>query len=114
MIYRTLIALAVAVALGCVPMATNALAAGHPAGHGGGGHAMGGHAMGGHARGGHAMGGHARAGHGARYGGGYYGGGGSIYDSCGGYYGPAYGCPGYGIPLVGGLIGGVLGGYGPF
>ena len=109
MIHKTLITLATAVALGCAPMATNALAAGHPAGHGGGGHAMGGHAVGGHA-----MGGHTRGGHGTRYGGGYYGGGGPIYDSCGGYYGPAYGCPGYGIPLVGGLIGGVLGGYGPF
>jgi hypothetical protein len=45
---------------------------------------------------------------------GYYGGGGPIYDSCGGYYGPGYGCPGYGIPLVGGLIGGVLGSYAPY
>lgn len=119
MIHKTLITLATAVALGCAPMATIALAAGHPAGHGSGGHAMGGHAVGGHAMGGHAMGGHTmgghtRGGHGTRYGGGYYGGGGPIYDSCGGYYGPAYGCPGYGIPLVGGLIGGVLGGYGPF
>ena len=35
---KTLIALAAAVALGCVPVATNALAAGgHPGGHGGGG-----------------------------------------------------------------------------
>ena len=55
-----------------------------------------------------------RGGYGARYGDGYYGGGGPIYDSCGGYYGPGYGCPGYGIPLVGGLIGGVLGSYAPY
>jgi hypothetical protein len=107
---KTIIALTAAVALGCVPLATNALAAGHPGGHGGG-HASGGHAMG-----------HARAGHGARYGGGYnrggyyggdyYGGGAPIYDSCGGgYYGPGYGCPGYGVPLVGGVINGILGGY---
>jgi hypothetical protein len=63
------------------------------------------------------MGGHARGGHGARYGGGYYGGA-PIYNSCGGYYGPDYGpnygCPGYGVPFVGGLIGDVLGGYGLF
>ena len=71
---------------------------------------------------------HAGGGHVARYGGGYgggyrggygggYYGGGPIYDSCAGYgygygYGPGYGCPGYGIPLVGGVINGVLGGYG--
>jgi len=101
MLHKTLIALAAAVALGCVPVATNALAAGHSGGHGGGGHA------GGHAIGGHAMGGHARGGHVARYGGGYRSG--PIYDRCG-----SYSCPGYGVPLVGGLIGGVLGGYGPF
>ena len=58
--------LAAAVALGCVPMATNALAANNPVVmaavvHGGGGHAMGGH-PGGHAMGGHA-GGHAHGGH---------------------------------------------------
>jgi hypothetical protein len=64
--------------------------------------------------GGHIMGGHVRGGYGARCGDGYYGGGGPIYDSCGGYYGPGYGCPGYGIPLVGGLIGGVLGSYAPY
>ena len=113
-LHKTLIALVAAVALGCVPMTTTAFAAGH--GHGGG-HA-GGHA-GGHG-GGHA--GYARAGgyaHGGRYarggGGGYYVGGGPIYDSCAGYgYGPGYGCPGYGVPLVGGVINGILGGYGPF
>ena len=57
MLHKTLIALAAAVALGCVPMATNALAADNPAGHGGGGHGGGGHAVGGHS-GGHVMGGH--------------------------------------------------------
>jgi heterogeneous nuclear ribonucleoprotein A1/A3 len=122
---KTLITFAAAVALGCVPVATNALAASH-AGHGGGGghaHAMGGHAMGGHAMRGHAMGGRAgfaRGGHVARYGGygGGYGYGGPVYDSCSGYgYGPGYGyrgCPGYGVPLVGGVINGILGGYGPY
>ncbi len=112
MLHKTLVALVAATALGCVPVATTAFAAGHPGGgggHGGGGHGGGGHAMGGHG-GGHAMAGHARGGHGARYGGGYYGGGGPIYDSCYGY-GPGYGCPGYGIPLVGGVINGILGGY---
>jgi hypothetical protein len=36
------------VALGCVPVATNALAASHAGGGHSGGHAMGGHAIGGH------------------------------------------------------------------
>ena len=45
---KTLIALAAAVALGCVPVATNALAAGHQnGGHGGGGQASAGRAGGG-------------------------------------------------------------------
>jgi hypothetical protein len=106
-LHKTLIVLVAAVALGCVPVATNALAEGHSGGHGGGGHAMGGHATGGHATGGHAMGGYARGGHGARYGGGYNSG--PVYDSCG--YGYNNGCAGYGVPLVGGLINGVLRGY---
>jgi hypothetical protein len=107
-LHRTLVAFAAVAALGCLPMATIALAA--PQGHSGGAHAMAGHAGGGHvARSG---GGHvARHGgsRGAQYGGGY---GGSIYDSCAGYYSAGYGgCPGYGVPLVGGLVNGVLGGY---
>jgi hypothetical protein len=111
-LHKTLIAFAAAAALGCLPMPTTASAA---PGHGG-------HAMAAHARSG---GGHfARngGGRGAGYG---YGGGyssGPIYDSCAGYgngyaYGPGYGyggCPGYGVPLVGGVINGVLGGYGPY
>jgi hypothetical protein len=105
-LHRTLVAFAAVTALGCLPMATIALAA--PQGHSGGAHAMAGHAGGGHvARSG--------GGHGARYGGGYGGGyGGPVYDSCAGYgygYGAGYGCPGYGVPLVGGLVNGVLGGY---
>ncbi len=109
MLHKTLIALAASVALGCLPMATTALAA----------HGHGGHAVAGHARGGHV----ARSGGGrvARSGGGGYGGGyvnGPIYDSCAGYgYGPGYGysgCPGYGVPLVGRVINGILGGYGPY
>jgi hypothetical protein len=109
---KTIIALTAAVALGCVPMTTDALAAGQPNGRAGG-HAMGGHAMGGHAVGGHAVAGYARGGHGARYGR-YYEGGAPIYDSCGdGSYGPGYGCPSYGVPLVGGVINGIFGDYGP-
>jgi hypothetical protein len=147
---KTLIALAAAVTLGCVPVATNALAAGHQNnGHGGGqttyGHAMGGHAMAGPARGGRGVatnpsGGRVvvRSGGGGYYGGGgggYYGGervvvrsggggyyGGEtvyrdpVYDSCAGYgYGDGYGgCPGYGIPIVGGVINEILGGYGTY
>jgi hypothetical protein len=103
--YKTLVALAAAVALSCVPAATNVLAADHSGGHAGGGHAAG-HAMGGHATVGHARVG-SGGGHVARYGGGNRSG--PIYNSCG-----YYNCPGYGVPLVGGLINGVLGGYGPF
>jgi hypothetical protein len=107
--HKTFIALTTAVALGCVPFATNAFAAGQPAGGHSSGHAMSGHAMSGHAMSGHAMGGHpgyARGGHGGQYGGGYYGNG-PVYDTCDGYNG----CPGYGVPFVGGLINGALGGY---
>jgi hypothetical protein len=100
--HRTIIAFTAAVALGCVPFATNAVAAGHPEGGHSAGHAMSGHAMGGHSR-------SARGGHGSRYGGGYYGGNGPIYDTCDGYSGN--GCPGFGVPFVGGLINGVTGGY---
>jgi hypothetical protein len=107
-LHKTLIALVAAAALGCLPMATTALAAphhghgGHVAAHGGGGH-------------------YARSGGGGYYGGGYGGGyvNGPIYDSCAGYgygygygYGPGYGyggCPGYGVPLVGGVINGIFG-----
>jgi hypothetical protein len=100
--HKTIIAVTAAVALGCVPVASNAAAAGHPGGGHSGGHATAGHATGGYGRGGYARGG-------ARYGGGYYRGGGPIYDTCDGYYGN--GCPGVGVPFVGGLINGVLGGY---
>ena len=70
MFNRTIITVAAAVALGCMPVATNALAtpavvtAADNAG-----------------------GGYARGGHSARYGGGYYGGTEPIYDSCDGYDG---------------------------
>ena len=108
MLRKTLIALAAVAALGSLPMATTALAAPHA--HGGSGHAVAGHANGGHvARYG--------GGHYARYGGGHvvrYGGGysnGPLYDSCSGYGYGYGGCPGYGVPLVGGLINGALGGY---
>jgi hypothetical protein len=139
MLYKkTLIALAAAVALGCVPMATNASAAGHQNnGHGGGGQAFAGHGGGGQAfagRGGsgHMMAGPARGGYGsAGYarggrvvvrsgGGGYYGGGvpiydnGPIYDSCSGYGYGYGGCPGNGVPIVGAVINGIFGGYGGY
>ena len=107
MFHKTIIAVTAAVALGCVPVASNAAAAGHPGGGHSGGHATAGHATAGHATGGYGRGGYARGG--ARYGGGYYRGGGPIYDTCDGYYGN--GCPGVGVPFVGGLINGVLGGY---
>jgi hypothetical protein len=104
-LHKTLIALAAAVALGCVPVATNSLAADHPANHASARHAAGGHAVGGHAMVGYAHGGHV-----ARYGSGYRTG--PIYNSCAGY---SYGrCPGYGVPLVGGVINGILGGYDPY
>ena len=112
MLRKTLIALAAAAALGCVPVVTNALAAGHPDNH-----ASARHAAAGHATDRHSMAGYARGGHVARYGyrhGPIYNG--PIYDSCPGY-GPGYGgyggCPGYG-GVVGGLIGSVLGGYRPY
>jgi hypothetical protein len=123
---KTFIALAAAVALGCVPVATNALAAGHPGGHGGGGQAFaghgGGHAMAGPARGGNGSAGYARGGRVVvrSGGGGYYGGGGPvydngpIYDSCSGYGYGYGGCPGYGVPIVGAVINGILGGYGGY
>jgi hypothetical protein len=93
---KTIIAVTAAAALSCMPVATNALAADHP----GGGH---GQALSRHAMEGHAGGGYARGGHRARYGGG------PIYDTCDGYH--DNGCPGFGVPYVGGLINGVLGGY---
>ena len=123
---KTFIALAAAVALGCVPAATNALAAGHPGGHGGGGQAFaghgGGHAMAGPAHGGNGSAGYARGGRVVvrSGGGGYYGGGGPvydngpIYDSCSGYGYGYGGCPGYGVPIVGAVINGILGGYGGY
>jgi hypothetical protein len=109
-LHKTLVALAAAATLGCVPVATNALAANHASNHANARHAAVGHAMGRHS-----MAGYARGGHVARYGGGYRYGpiyNGPIYDSCSGYgYGYGYGgCPGYGGG-VGGLIGSVLGGY---
>ena len=94
------------------------------------GHAMGGHAMDGHAMDGHATASYAHRGDGARYGRsyeggapiydsyggqGYYEGGAPIYDSCSdGSYGTGYGCRGYGVPFVGGVINGIFGGYAPY
>ncbi len=109
MFHKTIIAITAAVALGCLPVSTNALAADHLGDGHSGRKAVSGQAVSGHAAGGHAKSGYARGGHGARYGGGNYGGSGPIYDTCAGYHGN--GCPGFGVPYVGGLINGVLGGY---
>lgn len=120
MLRKTLIAFASAATLGCLPMATTALAAhngsaghnGHAAARSGSGHIA--------ARGAGAHYARSGGGRGVGYGGGYVGG--PIYDSCAGYgygygYGPGYGyngCSGNGVPLVGQVINGVLGGYGPY
>jgi hypothetical protein len=112
-LHKTLVAFAAAATLGCLSMATPALAAHAHAGNGR--HVAAARSGSGHvARYGGGRG--VRYGHVARYGDGYVNG--PIYDSCAGYgYGPGYGyrgCRGYGVPLVGGLINGVLGGYGPY
>jgi hypothetical protein len=110
---KTLIAFAGAATLGCLPMATTALAA-HSGSVGHSGHVAG-RSAGVHVA---RSGGGRGVGYGGGYGGGYVSG--PIYDSCAGYgygYGPGYGyngCPGYGVPLVGRVINGVLGGYGPY
>jgi len=112
--HKTLIAFAAAATLGCLPMATTAMAAHTHAGN------VGRVAVANSGRGHVARSGGRGYGHVARYGGGYVNG--PIYDSCAGYgygygYGPGYGydgCRGYDVPLVGGLINGVLGGYGPY
>jgi hypothetical protein len=113
--HRTLIAFAAAVALGCVPVATNALAAGHPAGHANVGRASGGHPAGGPGFARSARSGRiARSGRGYGYGPAYNA---PIYDSCANYgygYDPGYGCPGYGVPVVDGVINGILNGYAPY
>jgi hypothetical protein len=118
MLHRNLIAFTAAVVLGCVPVTSNALAAGHPGGHGGGGRAAGAHAMGGHAMAGHARGGYSgrRFAGGRRFGPGYGGG-----YGCNGYYGNygyynGYNGCGYnpGAAVVGGLIGGALNGVGRY
>jgi hypothetical protein len=116
---KTLMAFAAAAALGCAPGATNAFAAGHPAGHASVGHAAAGHAAGGHPARGRAIAAPARNGHVARSGRGYgYGPAynAPIYDNCDGY-GPDYGdngCPNYGVPVVGRVINGILNGYAPY
>ncbi len=90
--YKTLVALAAVVVLGCVPVATNAPAAGHPSTRATVGHASAGHAAAGQAAGGHPVAAHGRGGHVALYGRGHRNGpiyNGPIYDSCPGY-GPGY------------------------
>jgi hypothetical protein len=108
-LHKTFMALAAAAALGCAPVATNAFAAGHPAGHASVAHAAGGRAIAGPARSGRV----ARSGRGYGYGPAYNA---PIYDSCDGYD-PGYGyngCPGYGVPVVGRVINGILNGYAPY
>ena len=101
---KTIIAVTIAVALGCMSVAANAFAADHRSGEPGGRHVLSRHALGDLAGGSHALGGH-----GARYGGGSSRGAAPIYDTCDGYHGN--GCPGFGVPYVGGLINGVPRGY---
>jgi hypothetical protein len=126
MLRRTLVALTAAVALGCLPITTNAFAAGYIAGHGtdddltsayGGGYAS---------NPGYGSPVPSYAGYGSGYGSAAYGYPGYAYGSPGygyaGYPGYAYGYgngyPGYGYGYgygpagaVGGVIGGLLGGY---
>jgi hypothetical protein len=113
-LHKTFMALAAAAALGCAPVATNAFAAGHPAGHASVAHAAGGHPAGGRAIAGPARSGRVtRSGRGYGYGPAYNA---PIYDSCDGYD-PGYGyngCPGYGVPVVGRVINGILNGYAPY
>ncbi len=127
MLRRTLVALTAAVALGCLPITTNAFAAGYIAGHGtdddvtsayGGGYAS-------NPGYGYGSPGPGYAGYGSGYGSAAYGYPGYAYGSPGygyaGYRGYAYGYgdgyPGYGYGYgpagaVGGvMIGGLLGGY---
>ncbi len=103
MLHRTLIAFAATVALGCIPIATNAFAAGHRGVHSGR------HAMAGHPRGGH-FGGHRFARGGYHHFGGYRYAGYPGYGGCG-YYGCGYGPPdviGNVVGGVGNVVGGVL------
>jgi hypothetical protein len=80
--HKTIIAVAAAAALGCLPVSTSALAADHPATVAVCRQAVSGHAVSGHATVGRARSGYAGGGHCARYGGGKYGGSGPIYDTC--------------------------------
>ena len=136
MLYKkTFIALAAAIALGCVPVATNALAAGHPRWswrrrtslRRTWGRTRDGRPrpwrkwvgwlrsrwtwIGWLRRGGRVV---------VRSGGGGYTAAvtvydnGPIYDSCSGYGYGYGGCPGYGVPIVGAVISGILGGYGGY
>jgi len=56
-LHKTLVALAAAVALGCVPVATKALAASHPSNHANATHAAAGHVTGRHSMAGYVRGG---------------------------------------------------------
>ena len=56
MLHKTLVTLAAAVALGCVPVATNALAASHPSNHANATHAAAGHVTGRHSMAGYVRG----------------------------------------------------------
>lgn len=106
MFNRTIIAVAAAVAIGCVPLATTAFAKGHSGGGRAGGHAMVGHGGGGHGGGRYAGGRH----FGRGYGGGYGYGGCPGYYGYNGYYNGYAGCN-PGAAIVGGVVNGIFGGY---
>ena len=104
--------LAITVALGALPLATEgSWAKGGGGGHGGGGHGGGGHGGGGHGGGGHYGGGHYGGGHGGGHyaggghSGGHYGGG-----HGGGHYGDGHGGRHYGGGHAGGHYAGGHGG----
>jgi hypothetical protein len=108
MLRRTLMALAATVALGCLPITTNAFAAGYITGHETGDDVTG------------SYGGYASnpgyAGFGSGYGSAAYGYPGYAYGSPGYAYGYGNGYRGYGYGygpagVVGGVTGGLLGGY---
>lgn len=110
MLRRTLMALAAAVALGCLPITTNAFAAGYIAGHDTGDDVTG--SYGGYASNpgyGYGSPGTGYAGYGTGYSSAAYGSPGYAYGYGNGYPGHRYGYGSAGV--VGGVTGGLLGGY---
>lgn len=110
MLRRTLMALAATVALGCLPITTNAFAAGYIAGHDTGDDVTG--SYGGYASNpgyGYGSPGTGYAGYGSGYSSAAYGSPGYAYGYGNGYPGHRYGYGSAGV--VGGVTGGLLGGY---